>query len=391
MLSLRSSSVSIPTATPANDLSTTTLIASGIAPTAPSGYTAQADSPAWAQTVTLNSGNSWTSTVRGLEKADGQGNEYVYYIASVSETGVPSGTTVSVSGAVYGNSGPGTLTITDTLPTTTISAHKDWQGTNPSEHPASVTFHLWADGTEVTPSKTANSDNSWTVSWGNLPYYNASGSAITYTVTEDAVTGYDLTSATYSGGTFTLVNTYVPQTGSLKVIKVEKGTSTKLPGAEFQLTRSVNGTYSVFENDQFTESAETNKKTGPFSVGNTGEITITNLLPGDYKLSETKAPAGYIITTGEIDFTINVDGTVTVTGRTADSNGNITYSDTDNMVTFAQKTASAAASVTVQNEPGVALPATGGPGTVIYTAAGLSLLLGASLWLMLRRRKEQQN
>ena len=33
----------------------------------------------------------------------------------------------------------------------------------------------------------------------------------------------------------------------------------------------------------------------------------------------------------------------------------------------------------------------GGPGTVIYTAAGLSLILGASLWLMLRRRKEQQN
>ena len=34
---------------------------------------------------------------------------------------------------------------------------------------------------------------------------------------------------------------------------------------------------------------------------------------------------------------------------------------------------------------------TGGPGTVLYTAAGLSLILGASLWLMLRRRKEQQN
>ena len=40
---------------------------------------------------------------------------------------------------------------------------------------------------------------------------------------------------------------------------------------------------------------------------------------------------------------------------------------------------------------GVTLPSTGGPGTVLYTAAGLSLILGASLWLMLRRRKEQQN
>ena len=49
--------------------------------------------------------------------------------------------------------------------------------------------------------------------------------------------------------------------------------------------------------------------------------------------------------------------------------------------------------VAITNEyvAGVTLPSTGGPGTVLYTAAGLSLILGASLWLMLRRRKEQQN
>ena len=41
--------------------------------------------------------------------------------------------------------------------------------------------------------------------------------------------------------------------------------------------------------------------------------------------------------------------------------------------------------------PGVELPATGGSGTAVYTVTGLILTLGASLWLVLRRRKEQQN
>ena len=39
-------------------------------------------------------------------------------------------------------------------------------------------------------------------------------------------------------------------------------------------------------------------------------------------------------------------------------------------------------------EAGVELPSTGGPGTVPYTAFGLALLLGAGLWLFLRRKKQ---
>ena len=46
--------------------------------------------------------------------------------------------------------------------------------------------------------------------------------------------------------------------------------------------------------------------------------------------------------------------------------------------------------VAITNEyvAGAELPSTGGPGTLLYTATGLTLLLGASLWLLLRRKKQ---
>ena len=185
-------------------------------------------------------------------------------------------------------------------------------------------------------------------------------------------------------------NSLVP--ASLKIIKVKKGdTETKLPNAEFQLTRkNSSGTYDSFENDAF-EEIEINKTThekakkGPFTVGSPGEIIINDLIYGDYKLKETKAPDGYIITDDEIAFTINVDGTVTVTGRTEDEDGHITYSDVNNMVTFKQKTSNTAVQVTIENEPGAALPNTGGPGTRVFYLLGsiLTLFAGMLLW---RRR-----
>ncbi len=45
----------------------------------------------------------------------------------------------------------------------------------------------------------------------------------------------------------------------------------------------------------------------------------------------------------------------------------------------------------VGNNPGVELPATGGPGTLVYTVTGLTLTLGAALWLIFSRRKREQN
>ena len=56
------------------------------------------------------------------------------------------------------------------------------------------------------------------------------------------------------------------------------------------------------------------------------------------------------------------------------------------------KALNAGGTITIINTEtaGVELPSTGGPGNVAYTAAGLSMMTIA-LWMILRRRKEQQN
>lgn len=179
---------------------------------------------------------------------------------------------------------------------------------------------------------------------------------------------------------------------SLNVVKLAKGTTTKLSGAKFQLTRKLPGeeNYTRFANDGFEDYVDADgtryEKKGPFTV-TSGEFTVSGLLPGDYKLQEKRSPDGYIIMTRDIEFTVNPDGTVKVTGRNEDSNGKITYSDENNLVTFMQKKADANAEVAVENEPGAVLPSTGGMGTGVIYGAGAALLLLAVLGLILLKRK----
>ena len=144
-------------------------------------------------------------------------------------------------------------------------------------------------------------------------------------------------------------------------------TPTKLPNAKFKLYKLTGSEYADLNREETTNA--------------NGELTFSDLTEGRYKIVESAAPAGYNNLTGEIYFTISVDGVVTWTdenGNTINSQSMIEYNSTDK--TFV-----------VGNNPGVELPATGGPGTLVYTVTGLTLTLGAALWLILSRRKREQN
>ena len=158
-------------------------------------------------TVTLPNGNSWESTTGDVNPYDANGNAYLYFIASVTESGVPSGTTVVIDTA--------------------------------------------ADGSKLTSD----------------------------------------------GDTTLTVTNHVPV--SVTINKVDKDGSS-LNGASFTLSRQTTD-WTVIQT---------------ITLTNTSTITIENLFPGRYKLTETQTPAGHAVMK-DIYFVINGDGNVYLT----DENG----------------------------------------------------------------------
>ena len=100
--------------------------------------------------------------------------------------------------------------------------------------------------------------------------------------------------------------------------------------------------------------------------------TLRHLPDGEYKLVEVKAPAGYLITLSEIEFTVT--GGAATMGTQADT---ITYSATPT---------AGNAELSIANIPGASLPNTGGSGTRLFTILGTILIAGSGL-LMWRKRR----
>lgn len=129
----------------------------------------------------------------------------------------------------------------------------------------------------------------------------------------------------------------IPTEGSLKLVKQDGQTSSKLAGAVFEL-RDLDG--NVIQSG---------------TTDNNGELAWTGLDYGQYQLVETKAPDGYRILKNPIDITINKE------------NSDIT--------------------LTVDNyQSGWELPVTGGIGTTLFTLIGL-LIMGLAVFLYIRRKK----
>ena len=98
-------------------------------------------------------------------------------------------------------------TITDKPIKTDISVTKTWVG--PKAGP--VTVHLFANGTDTGTTLTLDDSNSWTGSFTNVRKYDQNGTEIQYTVTEDAINGYDTTITGDQTTGFTITNTEQPK------------------------------------------------------------------------------------------------------------------------------------------------------------------------------------
>ncbi len=163
------------------------------------------------------------------------------------------------------------------------------------------------------------------------------------------------------------------------------GANVALPGAEFQLLRAkgdidtaiglvsvttVNGEATTVPTYRLaTEKDSADVITYTITTGNDGKFNIVGLDEGTYYLHESKAPAGYNELADDI--------TVTITSTNYDSDKREITHTVDNLVEGLIK---------VENKTGTLLPETGGIGTTIFYIVGITLMLGAAIILISKKR-----
>lgn len=287
----------------------------------------------WAYAQTRNV-NLKKSDVKVTKTVSADGKTYDKSTSGVSTNGTVY-YKVEVTVPQYNGATERTFSLSDTLPDgITLNADS-----------------VKVDGAAVTP---AVDGQKFTVNLSNQ-LATKGGQKVTVTYTAK-LTGTDLvadgrvntatltfSANSYGTDTKTTSDTATVNNGGIKIIKVAKDdTSKKLQGAEFKIT--VNGT-------DYTATTDAN-----------GVATFDVALAADnYKVSETKAPAGY---SKVADQTVAVSASNTVEGS--------------NTVTIEDPADTAAG----------LLPNTGGTGTIALTVAGVAVLAGAATVLVRNRKQD---
>ena len=156
----------------------------------------------------------------------------------------------------------------------------------------------------------------------------------------------------------TKANVYTYQ---LKLNKVKENQEA-LAGAGFTLYKKVN--------NQYTEIKK-------FKAGSDSTFDFKGLDSGDYKLVESTIPSGY---NAMKDIEFNISGTI-------DSTGDLTnLTATSATASFETDVNTGIITLKVVNKQGALLPNTGGIGTTILYLVGTSLVLGAGLLYVVKKR-----
>ena len=101
------------------------------------------------------------------------------------------------------------ITNTHVTETITIPVHKIWEDVNDQDgiRPGSVTIHLFANGEDTGLTLVLTAETEWIGAFENLDKY-AAGEEIVYTITEDAVEGYEATIEGTVANGFTVTNAH---------------------------------------------------------------------------------------------------------------------------------------------------------------------------------------
>jgi hypothetical protein len=247
------------------------------------------------QTRSLSAASSQiTATWSGFPMYDANGVRYTY---SVREKTTPTGYVASQSDS----------TITNTLTgTTNITVAKQWDDLSNADNtrPATITFNLLRNGTQIDTISLNGSSDTWTRTITGLPLYDADGVKYTYTVEEASVpTGYQMSRVdsltiknSYRGETSTTVtkvwsdwsNRHNYRPGSVNVDLLRDGTKIK--------TVTLNGSGNTW----------THTETGLLKYRDDGTEYL-------YTWRESSVPANYTMTQSGDTITNKLDARISLT------------------------------------------------------------------------------
>ncbi len=154
-------------------------------------------------------GNIWTYTFTDLPKYK-DGTEIVY---TITEDAVADYDAPVINGY--------DVTNKYTPETIDIDITKTWVDGNNQDgiRPTSITVRLLADGTQVNSATISEISGAWTHTFSDLPKYRDGGKEIKYTISEDAITGYEQAISGNMANGFTITNTHTPETTNIYVEK----------------------------------------------------------------------------------------------------------------------------------------------------------------------------
>lgn len=260
------------------------------------------------QKITLNLDNNWRDSFKDLPiRDDGDGTAYVYTVEEDLSWDKESNYTNTITGDAEDGF---FITNTHTPETVDISGSKTWDDGDNQDgiRPDSITIHLWADDVEKASKiveEGANGD--WTWSFENLPKYK-NGQEIRYTITEDAVKGYDAEVNDYN-----VTNTHIPATVDINVAKSwndDGDRDGKRPDSvEIQLYRTLTKDDSAVEYDVAVDG-----KTLTLDESNGWKGTFTDLpanekgVPIQYTVKESNVSEDYVSSVDKIE-----DGSFVIT------------------------------------------------------------------------------
>ena len=182
-----------------------------------------------------------------------------------------------------------------------------------------------------------------------------------------------------SNYTMTFDNKYSTVDVQLKKVK-EDGTTT-ITGSTFDLNK-FGTTWS---------SVQTDIKPGDTETSTPNPVDLGGLGIGRYRLTETKAPDGYVILTNHVYFEVYKDTGGVLKTRLTDESGAAVTSPTDIAAIDGPGTGDTPTyTITVKNTPGTALPNTGGSGTLPYTLGGIALIMASALMYGFRMRRRER-